>query len=233
MAPGSCRNASLELVPPHGTAKAFMAQLCAACGGGGGAHHSRRVPGALVHLPLVAHAHGLCAENEEVGREAVTEEAVRCVRHQGRAADALPGRDAASPRRRMEAAKPGLVRPAGHNKHDSSVIALDGAPDRAELMKVGEHERHGASPVLGEGVQAFHVHRAEQGVEAHTLRVRWAGVAVTLPRTEPLPHVGKPLGRQREVHAVDKLAQVAGVLDVAPSHPAEPGLARALPRRRY
>ena len=78
--------------------------------------------------------------------------------------------------------------------------------------------------VLGEGVHAFHVHRVEKAVEAHAIRVRWAGVAVHLPRAEPLPHVGEPLGRQREVHAVDKIAQAVGVLDEEPPHPAEPVL---------
>ena len=98
-----------------------MAQLGAACGGGGGAHYPRRAAGALMYLPLVAHAQDLCATNEEVDRKAVTEEAVRCVQHQGRTAGVLPGRNAAGS---VKAAKPGLVRPAGHNENNLSAISL-------------------------------------------------------------------------------------------------------------
>ena len=102
----SWRNALLGLMPPHGAAEVPWPKSAqpVAVGVARNMQHPRRAPGALVHLPLVAHAEGLCAENKEIGRKAVTEEAARFVRGQGRTDDALPGRNAAGPSRRVKAA---------------------------------------------------------------------------------------------------------------------------------
>ena len=112
------------------------------------------------------------------------------------------------------------------------VVTFDNVQDRIDVVEVWQHERRRASPILPQGVDRLHVHRVEERVEARARRVRGARVAVHVPRAEAAPDVVEAARREREVHAVNELAQVVSVLDEAPPHPPKSCLATGAFRDR-